>query len=159
MDAVGGMIIAGYIISLVYISLKKLFLVLIDSCSDIMLPSQIKKAVEQYFSAQEHKKRLLVTGTVNSKQLHRLVSIRSVLVRQVGVISYVEIRVEIDGNRPLSDVETLLVAINIVIHSRFPNVERITVIPYSHSYSPAYSTMSPVSDGTKVLYMTTSERE
>ena len=50
MDAIGGMIIAVYIFSVSYMSLKKSSFILVDSCKDSNLSDKLKKTIMERFS-------------------------------------------------------------------------------------------------------------
>lgn len=112
MDAIGGMIIAGYIFSVSYISLKQSSLILVDSWQNPRVTEAVKKIVEEKFKEEN-------------------VRIMSVLLRPAGALAQAEIHLEIDGNRKLSDVELLLVRIEMAIRSQIPVIGRISSIPHS----------------------------
>ncbi|MEO9296206.1 MAG: cation diffusion facilitator family transporter [Nitrososphaera sp.] len=114
MDAIGGMIIAGYIFSVAYLSLRQSSLILVDSWRNPGVAEKIKKTVEERVRADEPS-----------------FSVRSVLLRPTGVMAHVEIHTEIDGNKRLTDVELLSVKIQMLVRSRFPIIQRVTVIPHS----------------------------
>ena len=38
---------------------------------------------------------------------------------------------EVDGNKPLADVELLSIEIEIAIRSKIPTIERVSIIPHS----------------------------
>ena len=50
MDAIGGMIIAVYIFSVSYMSLKKSSFILVDSCEDSNLSDKLKKMIIERFN-------------------------------------------------------------------------------------------------------------
>ena len=114
MDAIGGMIIAGYIFSVAYLSLRQSSLILVDSWRNPGMAEKIKKTVEERVRADEPS-----------------FSVRSVFLRPTGVMAHVEIHTEIDGNKRLTDVELLSVKIQMLVRSRFPIIQRVTVIPHS----------------------------
>jgi divalent metal cation (Fe/Co/Zn/Cd) transporter len=115
MDAIGGIIIAGYIFSVSYISLKQSSLILVDSWQNPRITEMVKKIVEEKFKDEN-------------------VRVKSVLLRPAGVQAQAEVHLEIDGNKRLADVELLLVKIEIAIRSQIPVIGRISSIP--HSYPP-----------------------
>jgi hypothetical protein len=45
--------------------------------------------------------------------------------------AHAEINVEIDGNKRLTDVELMSVKIQMLIRSKFSNIERVVVVPHS----------------------------
>lgn len=114
MDAIGGMIIAGYIFSVAYLSLRQSSLILVDSWRNPGMAENIKKTVEERVRADEPS-----------------FSVRSVLLRPTGVMAHVEIHTEIDGSKRLTDVELLSTKIQVLVRSRFPIIQRVSVIPHS----------------------------
>jgi cation diffusion facilitator family transporter len=126
MDAIGGMIIAGYIFSVSYISLKKSSLILVDSWQNPKLTELIKQHIEQ--------KQFRVGQ--GPEQLQTKVKVRSVLLRPAGMVSQAEVHIEVDGNRPLKDVEMICLQVEMEIRSKFPDLERISIIPHSSIVKP-----------------------
>jgi cation diffusion facilitator family transporter len=116
MDAIGGMIIAGYIFSVAYVSLKQASLILVDSWHNPGLVDVVKSLVEEKFKPES-------------------VRVRSVFLRPVGMMVHAEVHIEIDGNNKLADVELLSGQIQALIRSRFRTIERISVIPHSTKLS------------------------
>jgi divalent metal cation (Fe/Co/Zn/Cd) transporter len=111
-DAIGGMIIAGYIFSVSYISLKKSSLILVDAWENPKLTELVKKTIEERFNYEK-------------------IRVRSVLLRSSGMVAQAEVHVEVDGNKPLTDVELLSLEIEMEIRSKIPSIERLSVIPHS----------------------------
>ncbi|MGN6351330.1 MAG: cation diffusion facilitator family transporter [Candidatus Nitrosocosmicus sp.] len=122
MDAIGGMVIAFYIFSVSYISLKRSSLILVDSWQNPKLTEMIKNVIYEQF---------------HDEKIH----VREVLLRSSGMVDQAEIHMEIDGKQSISDVEAISIEIQDVITSKFPSIERISVIP--HSYSTVNSHVSP----------------
>src|SRR3982751_2271361 len=123
MDAIGGMIIAFYIFSVSYVSLKKSSLVLVDSWQNPKLTDLIKNVISEEFHDEK-------------------IRVREVLLRSSGMIDQAEIHIELDGEQSISEVEEISIEIQDVINSKFPSIERISVIP--HSYPKANTpTTSP----------------
>jgi cation diffusion facilitator family transporter len=120
MDAIGGIIIAGYIFSVSYISLKQSSLILVDAWQNPRITEMVTKIVEEKFKDEN-------------------VRVKSVLLRPAGVQAQAEVHLEIDGNKRLADVELLLVQIEMAIRSQIPVIGRISSIP--HSY-PSHKTES-----------------
>jgi divalent metal cation (Fe/Co/Zn/Cd) transporter len=112
MDAIGGMIIAGYIFSVSYISLKQSSLILVDSWQNPKLTEMVKRIVEEKFKEEN-------------------IKVKSVLLRPAGALAQAEVHLEIDGNKRLADVELLLVMIEMSIRSQIPAIARISSIPHS----------------------------
>ena len=116
-DAIGGMIIAGYIFSVAYLSFRQSSLILVDAWHSPKMTELIKKIIEEKFGYEQ-------------------IAVKSVLLRSAGMIYQAEVHVEVDGNKPLKDIELLSGEIQIVIRSEIPTMERISVIPHSFSEKP-----------------------
>jgi cation diffusion facilitator family transporter len=112
MDAIGGMIIAAYIFSVSYMSLKKSSFILIDSCGDSNLSDKLKKMIMERFSDE-------------------IINVKSVLIRPTGMAMHAEVHVDIDGRKRFGDVDLLLIDIEMVIRSKFHNLTGVTIIPHS----------------------------
>jgi cation diffusion facilitator family transporter len=121
MDAIGGMIIAGYIFSVSYISLKKSSLILVDSWQNPKLTELIKQHIEQ---------KQFRTGQ-GPEQLQTKVKVRSVLLRPTGMVSQAEVHIEVAGDKQLKDVEMICLQVEMEIRSHFSDLERISIIPHS----------------------------
>jgi cation diffusion facilitator family transporter len=111
-DAIGGMIIAGYIFSVSYISLKRSSLILVDAWENPKITELVKKTVEERFNYEK-------------------IRVRSVLLRSSGIVAQAEVHMEVDGNKPLTDVEMLSLEIEMEIRSKIPDIERVSVVPHS----------------------------
>jgi cation diffusion facilitator family transporter len=114
-DAIGGLIIAGFIFSVAYVSLKQSSLILVDAWHNPVSADYIKKLVEQKFE-----------GNVN---------VRSIKLRQTGIISRAEIHVEMDGNKPLNEVDMVLLNTEKVIKSNIPSMDVVLVVPHAQHKS------------------------
>ena len=114
MDAIGGMIIAGYIFSVSYISLKRSSLILVDSWQNPELTELIKKIISEQFG-------------------NEMFEVKNVLLRSSGMIDQAEIHIEFSGDEPLSDIEMLSLGIEMAIRSKIPSLEKISIIPHSSS--------------------------
>jgi cation diffusion facilitator family transporter len=129
-DAIGGMIIAGYIFSVSYVSLKRSSLILVDSWQNPKATDIIRRSIEEKFGQES-------------------IRVRSVLLRPTGMVAQAEVHVEVDGSKPLTDVELLSLKIEMEIRSKISTIERVSVIPHSFrkiSYSSSSSFIkSPVS--------------
>jgi cation diffusion facilitator family transporter len=115
-DTIGGMIIAGYIFSVSYISLKRSSLILVDAWENPKITDMVKKTVEEKFTNEN-------------------IRVRSVLLRSSGMVAQAEVHVEVDGNKPLADVELLSLEIEMEIRSQVPSIQRASIIPHSSSIS------------------------
>ena len=110
-DAIGGLVIAGFIFSVAYVSLKQSSLILVDAWHNPVSSDYIKKLIEQKFEAK--------------------VRVRSIKLRQTGIISRAEIHLEIDGNKPLNEVEMYLLNTERVIKSDIPGMDVVLVVPHA----------------------------
>ena len=110
-DAIGGLVIAGFIFSVTYVSLKQSSLILVDAWHNPVSSDYIKKLIEQKFEAK--------------------VRVRSIKLRQTGIISRAEIHLEIDGNKPLNEVEMYLLNTESVIKSNIPSMDVVLVVPHA----------------------------
>jgi cation diffusion facilitator family transporter len=131
-DAIGGMIIAGYIFSVSYISLKRSSLILVDAWENPRITELVKKAIEEKFN-------------------HEKIKVRSVLLRSSGMVAQAEVHVEVDGNKPLTDVELLSLEIEMEIRSKVPSIERVSIIPHSPFINTSMSERRTWIRGSKLL--------
>ncbi len=119
-DSVGGMIIAGYIFSVSYVSLKRSSLILVDAWENPKITELVKKTIEERFNYEN-------------------IKVWSVLLRSSGVVALAEVHVEVDGNKPLTDVEMISLEIEMEIRSKIPDIERVSVVPHSSTLTKAES--------------------
>ena len=117
-DAIGGIIIAGYIFSVSYVSLKRSSLILVDSWQNPKATDIIRKNIEEKFSQES-------------------IKVRSVLLRPTGMVAQAEVHIEVDGTKPLVDVELLSLKIEAEIRSKIPTIERVSVVPHSFRTKPS----------------------
>ncbi|HEU4984263.1 MAG TPA: cation diffusion facilitator family transporter [Nitrososphaera sp.] len=115
MDAIGGMIIAGYIFSVAYFSLRQSSLTLVDAWQNPGTSDNVKQLIEAKFQAEP-------------------VRVRSVFLRPTGMMAHAEVHIEVDGDKKLADFESLSVQIQSLIRSRFRLIDRISVIPHPISF-------------------------
>jgi cation diffusion facilitator family transporter len=116
MDAIGSIIIAGYIFSVAYVSLKQSSLILIDSWQNPNVTKLVRQIVEDNFKKKDQ------------------IRVGSILLRPAGMrIIFADIHIEVDGNRKLVDVELLTRQVEMVIRSKIPYIKQISVIPHSIS--------------------------
>jgi cation diffusion facilitator family transporter len=92
MDAIGGMVIAFYIFSVSYVSLKRSSLVLVDSWQNPKLTDLIKNVISEQF---------------HDEKIH----VREVLLRSSGMVDQAEIHIELDGEQSISEVEEISMGI------------------------------------------------
>jgi len=122
-DAIGGIIIAGYIFSVSYVSLKRSSLILVDSWQNPKATDIIRRSIEEKFGQES-------------------IRVRSVLLRPTGMVGQAEVHIEVDGSKPLMDVELLSLKIEMEIRSKIPTIERVSVIPHSFSRKKTSSSSS-----------------
>jgi cation diffusion facilitator family transporter len=111
-DAIGGIIIAGYIFSVSYVSLKRSSLILVDSWQNPEATDIVRKSIEARFGSE-------------------LIKVRSVLLRPTGIVAQAEVHIEVEGSKPLTDVELLSLEIEMEIRSKIPTIQRVSVVPHS----------------------------
>jgi cation diffusion facilitator family transporter len=113
MDAIGSIVIAGYIFYVAYISLKQSSLILVDAWENPKVTDKIKRLVEEKFKNQA-------------------IEVRSIHLRPAGIVVYAEIHIELgDSNKRLTDVELLCIQIEMVIRSEISIINRVSIIPHS----------------------------
>src|SRR5437660_9368651 len=80
MDAIGGIIIAGYIFSVAYVSLKQSSLILVDSWQNPKVTDLTQQTIEDKFKKKDQ------------------VKVRSILLRPAGMmVVFAVVNVEVDG--------------------------------------------------------------
>jgi divalent metal cation (Fe/Co/Zn/Cd) transporter len=52
------------------------------------------------------------------------------------MISQAEVHIEVGGDMPLKDLEMICLQVEMEIHSHFPDLERISIIPHSSISKP-----------------------
>ncbi len=115
MDAIGGMIIACYIFSVAYMSLRQSSLILVDAWQNPGISDMVKHLIESRFQDEP-------------------VRVTSVFLRPTGMVAQAEVHIEVDGNKKLADFEILSLQIQNLVRSKFRSIERISVIPHSKSF-------------------------
>jgi len=122
MDAICGMIIAGYIFSVAYVSLKQSSLILVDSWQNPKVTDLVRRTVEDNFKRRDQ------------------VKVRSILLRPAGMmVVFAAVHIELDGNKRLADVELLTREVEMAIRSKIPHIKKISVIPHSLTSLPILS--------------------
>lgn len=115
------MIIAGYIFSVAYSLLKRPSLILVDSWQDPKVTEIVKRTIEEKFGPEP-------------------VKVRSVLFRPMGRGATAGVHIEVDGSKPLTDVELLSLEIEMEIRSKIPAIQRVPIVPHSfRPLSPKYT--------------------
>ena len=125
MDAIGGIIIAGYIFSVAYVSLRQSSLILVDSWQNPKATDLVRQIIEDKFRRRDQ------------------VQVRSILLRPAGMmVVFAAVHIELDGNKRLADVELLTREVEIVIRSKIPYIKKISVIPHSSTSLPISSELT-----------------
>jgi ferrous-iron efflux pump FieF len=107
MDAIGGIIIAGYIFTVAYVALKSSSLVLIDASYDKSLAGEVKTVVETHFR----------------------ISVTKVLVRPAGPTFHCELYTQVDGNMQVHELNMLSKSIEDRLTAEMTTIERVTIFP------------------------------
>ncbi|MFZ0513015.1 MAG: cation diffusion facilitator family transporter [Candidatus Nitrosopolaris sp.] len=116
MDAIGGIIIAGYIFSVAYVSLKQSSLILVDSWQNPRVTDLIRQTIEDKFKKKDQ------------------VKVQQILLRPGGMmVVFAAVHIEVDGSKRLADVELLTREVEMVIRSKIPYIKKLSVIPHSIS--------------------------
>jgi cation diffusion facilitator family transporter len=122
MDAIGGIIIAGYIFSVAYVSLKQSSLILVDSWQNPKVTDLIRQTIENKFKGNDQ------------------VKVQQILLRPAGMmVVFAAVHIEVDGSKRLADVELLTREVEVVIRSKIPYIKKISVIPHSLNSLPIVS--------------------
>jgi cation diffusion facilitator family transporter len=112
MDAIGGIIIAGYIFSVAYVSLKQSTLILVDSWQNPKVTDLIRQTIEDKFKEK--------------------VKVQQILLRPAGMmVVFAAVDIEVDGSKRLADVELLTREVERAIRSKIPYIKKLLVIPHS----------------------------
>jgi cation diffusion facilitator family transporter len=122
MDAIGGIIIAGYIFSVAYVSIRQSSLILVDSWQNPKVTDLIRQSIEDKFKKKDQ------------------IKVRSILLRPAGMmVVFAAVHIEVDGNKKLADVELLTREVEMVIRSKISYIKKISVIPHSFTSLPILS--------------------
>src|SRR5712691_7577063 len=114
MDAIGGIIIAGYIFSVAYVSVKQSSLILVDSWQNPRITDYVRQIIEDKFKKKDQ------------------IKVRSILLRPAGMrVVFAAVHIEVDGSKTLADVELLTREVEMVIRSKIPYIKKISVMPHS----------------------------
>ena len=92
--------------------MKRSSLILVDAWESPKITDMVKKTVEERFTNEN-------------------IRVRSVHIRPSGMTAQAEVHVEVDGNKPLTDVELLSLEIEMEIRSKVPSIGRASIIPHS----------------------------
>ena len=106
MDAIGSIVIAGYIFYMAYMAFKESTLVLLDAVKNPEIEQEISSFVEEKFD----------------------VSVDDVMMRPLGHALAAQVHVALDQNLSLKDAHDILTKINAAVAEKF-GTEETTVIP------------------------------
>ena len=106
MDAIGSIVIAGYIFYMAYMAFKESTLVLLDAVKNPEIEQEISSFVEEKFD----------------------VSVDDVMIRPLGHALAAQVHVALDQNLSLKDAHDILTKINAAVAEKF-GTEETTVIP------------------------------
>jgi cation diffusion facilitator family transporter len=116
MDAIGGLLIGGYIFYIAYVSLKKSSLNLVDAWENPKVVEKIRNIIQE------------------NKKFKEKVNVDSILLRPTGITgAHAEIQIGVDGYIPLTDVELLCIQIEMAIRSEISTMNRVSIIPRARS--------------------------
>jgi cation diffusion facilitator family transporter len=129
MDAIGGIIIAGYIFSVAYVSVKQSSLILVDSWQNPRVTDLIRQTIEEQDVFKKKNE----------------IKVRSILLRPAGMmVVFAAIHIEVDGNKRLADVELLTREVEVDIRSKMPYIKKISVIPHSLTSLSTHTSYEPI---------------
>ena len=116
MDAIGSMVIAGYLFYITYISLKQSSLILVDGWENPKVIDKIRQIIEE------------------NENFKNTIKVNSILLRPAGTTgAYAEIHIGLVGSMLLTDVELLCIQIEMAIRSGISMINRISIIPHDGS--------------------------
>ena len=116
MDAIGGLILAGYVFYVAYVSLKRSSLNLVDAWENPKLIDKITKIIQE------------------SKKFKETVKVNSIRLRPSGITgAHAEIQIGVNGSVPLTEIELLCIQIELAIRSEISIMNRISIIPHARS--------------------------
>lgn len=110
-DAVGGMLVAVYILSVAYVTIRESSLVLLDEFHEPELSRQIESVIRSH----EHVK-----------------GIRDFRLRRAGPFIVGSLEVEVDGNIPLNQAHEVATELETSVKSTIRGIRRLTVTPVPH---------------------------
>lgn len=109
MDAIGGIIIAGYIFTVAYVSLKSASLVLVDANYDRELSERVKRQIESVFK----------------------VKVKTVMLRPFGPFFHCELGLQVSGRMKVEELKRLSRTIERYVDKENWDISRVTVVPVS----------------------------
>ncbi len=110
-DAIGGMLIAGYIFTVAYVTIRESSLVLLDEFHE----PELTKAIESVIRSHDHVK-----------------GIRDLRLRRAGPFIVGALEVEVDGNIPLKQAHEVTTQIERSVMATIKGIRRFVVTPVPH---------------------------
>ena len=110
-DAVGGMLVAVYILTVAYVTIRESSLVLLDEFHEPELSRQIEKVV---------------------RSNNHVMGIRDFRLRRAGPFIVGSLEVEVDGNIPLNQAHEVATQLETSVRSTIRGIRRLTVTPVPH---------------------------
>lgn len=110
-DAIGGMLVAGYIFTVAYVTIKESSLVLLDEFHE----PELTKEIESVIRSHEHVK-----------------GIRDFRLRRAGPFLMGALEVEVDGNIPLKEAHEVATQIEKSVKTSIKGIRRFVVTPVPH---------------------------
>ena len=109
MDAIGGIIIAGYIFTVAYVSIKSASFVLVDANYDRDLAAKVRRQIESVFK----------------------VKVKTVMLRPVGPFFHCELGLKVSGRMKVEELKRLSRTIERYVDKENWDINRVTVVPVS----------------------------
>ena len=110
-DAIGGMLVAGYILTVAYVTIRESTLVLIDEFHE----PELSRKIESVIRSHQH-----VRG------------IRDLRLRRAGPFIVGALEVEVDGEIPLNQAHEVATQLETSVKATIKGLRRLTVIPVPH---------------------------
>jgi cation diffusion facilitator family transporter len=110
-DAIGGMLVAGYILTVAYVTIRESSLVLLDEFHE----PELSKEIESVIRSHDH-----------------VMGIRDFRLRRAGPFIVGALEVEVDGNIPLNQAHEVATQLEASVRSTIKGIRRLTVTPVPH---------------------------
>lgn len=110
-DAIGGMLVAIYILTVAYVTIRESSLVLLDEFHE----PELSKEIESVIRSHEHVK-----------------GIRDLRLRRAGPFITGALEVEVDGNIPLTQAHEVATQLEKMVRSTIKGMRRLVVTPVPH---------------------------
>jgi cation diffusion facilitator family transporter len=110
-DAIGGMLVAVYILTVAYVTIRESSLVLLDEFHE----PELSKEIESVIRSHEH-----------------VMGIRDLRLRRAGPFIVGSLEVEVDGSIPLNQAHEVATQLETSVRSTIKGIRRLTVTPVPH---------------------------